>query len=109
MNETVNDSDPSTDTDGSVTPVVEISSAPVVPEDDTPAPVKRKSVGRRVDTEGKTALGMARIIFAANPNATSKQLKTLFIEQLTAWNVTPQVAATYASLVRKGASDTTTP
>lgn len=61
----------------------------------TPA---RKGAGRHVDTEGKTALGKARNIYAANASLTVKELKQKFEADL---GVSPQVAQTYASLVRR--------
>lgn len=58
--------------------------------------------GRKVDTTGTTALGKARLLYAANPTLGPKALKQLFEVELASFNVTPQVAQTYASLVRKG-------
>lgn len=66
-----------------------------------PAPVTRKGAGRRVDTEGKTALGKARNIYAANPNLSVKELKQRFQSDI---GVSAQVAQTYASLVRRDKS-----
>lgn len=58
----------------------------------------RKGAGRHVDTEGKTALGKARNIYAANASLSVKELKQKFEADL---GVSPQVAQTYASLVRR--------
>jgi hypothetical protein len=60
--------------------------------------VARKGAGRKVDTTGKTSLGRARIIYAENPGLTIKELKKLFESDI---GVSPAVAQTYASLVRK--------
>lgn len=75
-----------------VTP--EPASAPVA----VAATPVRKGAGRHVDTEGKTALGKARNIYAANATLTVKELKQKFEADL---GVSPQVAQTYASLVRR--------
>lgn len=60
----------------------------------------KKKPGRKLDTTGETALGKARKIFADNPGFNAKELKQKFEAEL---NVKPQVAQTYASLVRKAA------
>lgn len=71
----------------------------------TPEVLKsKKKPGRKLDVTGDTKLGQARQIFAANPNATAKELKQKFEAEL---QVKPQVAQTYASLVRKTAKTAT--
>ncbi len=64
----------------------------------------RKGAGRKVDVSGTTALGKARILYSQNPSMTPKQLKQLFETELvkTFPTLTPAVAQTYASLVRRG-------
>jgi len=74
----------------------EVTSAPA-PAAVVATPV-RKGAGRHVDTEGKTALGKARNIYAANASLSVKELKQKFEADL---GVSPQVAQTYASLVRR--------
>lgn len=73
--------------------------------DPTPeaAPLKRKSAaGRKVDHTGKTALGAARLLYAANPTMTTKELRALFVQELgPKFNTSEAVAQTYVSLVRK--------
>lgn len=79
------------------------------PADDTPepttvvVPVKPKSAaGRKVDHTGKTALGAARILYAANPTLSTKELRALFVQELgPKFNTSEAVAQTYVSLVRK--------
>ncbi len=66
----------------------------------------RKRAGRKVDTTGKTALGKARLLYAANPGLSTKQLKQLFLDNLTEFKVSPQVAQTYVSYVRKDTTAT---
>ncbi len=70
------------------------SAAPVVAAVRAP----RKGAGRKLDVTGTTNLGKARILHAANPNLSVKELKQKIESEL---KVTPNVAQTYASLVRK--------
>lgn len=67
------------------------------------APQKVKSAaGRKVDHTGKTALGAARLLYAANPTLTTKELRALFVKELgPKFNTSEAVAQTYVSLVRK--------
>lgn len=58
----------------------------------------KKRPGRKEDTTGETNLGKARLIHAANPDFTVKELKQRFESEL---KVNSQVAQTYASLVRR--------
>lgn len=62
----------------------------------------RSGAGRKVDTTGTTALGTARILYAANPNMGTTELRALFVEQLgPKFGTTKSVAQTYVSMVRK--------
>ncbi len=62
----------------------------------------RSGAGRKVDTTGKTALGAARMLYAANPSLGTKELRALFVKELgPKFNTSEQVAQTYVSLVRK--------
>ena len=62
----------------------------------------RSGAGRKVDTTGTTALGTARILYAANPGLGTKELRALFVEKLgPKFGTTESVAQTYVSLVRK--------
>lgn len=62
----------------------------------------RSGAGRKVDTTGTTALGTARILYAANPSMGTKELRALFVEKLgPKFGTTESVAQTYVSLVRK--------
>lgn len=74
-------------------------------EDEAPAvaPVAvRKGAGRKVDTTGKTALGKARQLYAANTGMTTKELKELFFTTLNPLFGTDKgTVQTYVSLVRK--------
>lgn len=66
----------------------------------TPKP--KSGAGRKVDTTGKTALGAARLLHAANPSLGTKELRTLFVAELgPKFGTSEQVAQTYVSLVRK--------
>lgn len=70
-----------------------------------PAPVRaaRKGAGRKVDTKGTTALGAARLLYAANSTLDTKELRKLFLTELgPKFGTSEQVAQTYVSLVRKG-------
>lgn len=79
---------------------VQTSAAAVVTEE---AVTKARSgAGRKVDTTGKSALGAARILYAANPGLGTKDLRALFVRELgPKFNTSEQVAQTYVSLVRK--------
>lgn len=80
------------------TPVVTAVEAPAAPAATKP----RSGAGRKVDTVGKTALGHARLLYAANPGLGTKELRALFIKELgPKHGTTEQVAQTYVSLVRK--------
>ena len=71
----------------------------------TPEVLKvKKKPGRKLDVTGETKLGQARKIFAENPTAGAKELKQRFEAEL---GVRPEVAQTYASLVRKNAKTAT--
>lgn len=71
---------------------------------EAPAPKVKKTAGRKVDTTGKTALGMARILHAQNPTLGTKELRALFLTKLgPVFGTTEAVAQTYVSLVRKPA------
>lgn len=89
------------------TPASEADTAAVVDVtgDTTPVivPLKPKSAaGRKVDHTGKTALGAARLLYAANPTLTTKELRALFVQELgPKFNTSEAVAQTYVSLVRK--------
>ncbi|BBA65217.1 predicted ORF [Xanthomonas phage XacN1] len=90
-----------------------VAAAPVAPAADevqTPAAAvvtdavtkARSGAGRKVDTTGTTALGTARILYAANPGLGTKELRALFVEKLgPKFGTTESVAQTYVSLVRK--------
>lgn len=68
------------------------------------APKVRSRAGRKVDTVGKTALGAARLLYAANPTLGTSELRELFIKELSPrFGTTKQVAQTYVSYVRKSA------
>ena len=78
---------------------VQTSTAAVVTDAVTKA---RSGAGRKVDTTGTTALGTARILYAANPGMGTKELRALFVEKLgPKFGTTESVAQTYVSLVRK--------
>lgn len=78
---------------------VQTPTAAVVTEAVTKA---RSGAGRKVDTTGTTALGTARILYAANPGMGTKELRALFVEKLgPKFGTTESVAQTYVSLVRK--------
>lgn len=95
----------------SVEGVVTAVEAAATVVEETPVPVvttvttltKPKSgAGRKVDTTGKTALGAARLLYAANPSLGTKELRNLFVQELgPKFNTSEQVAQTYVSLVRK--------
>lgn len=91
-----------------------VTAAPVAPAaaDDAQTPTAavvtevvtkaRSGAGRKVDTTGTTALGTARILYAANPGLGTKELRALFVEKLgPKFGTTESVAQTYVSLVRK--------
>lgn len=66
----------------------------------TPKP--KSGAGRKVDTTGSTALGAARLLYAANPTLGTKELRALFVQELgPKFKTSEQVAQTYVSLVRK--------
>lgn len=74
-----------------------------VPVEDVPvaaafAPAPVRKVGRPYDDTGKTKLGKARLLFAENPNMSTGELRTLFVNKL---GMKEQTAQTYASLVRR--------
>lgn len=88
----------------------EVQTAPVTPVADVVEPVSapavvtkaRSGAGRKVDTTGTTALGAARILYAANPGLSTKELHALFVEKLgPKFGTKESVAQTYVSLVRK--------
>ena len=66
------------------------------------APAKR--AGRKKDTTGHTALGKARLIHAANPDASAAELKRILEVELKEFNLTSKVIGIYASMVRRPAS-----
>lgn len=81
----------------------EVSTPEPAPKE-APAPKVKKTAGRKVDTTGKTALGMARILHSQNPTLGTKELRALFLDKLgPQFGTTEAVAQTYVSLVRKPA------
>lgn len=70
--------------------------------DASPVAVVRKKAGRKVDTTGKTALGSARLLYAANPHLDTTALKALFLAELgPKFGTEAGTAQTYVSYVRK--------
>ncbi len=98
----MNDNDAVLDTvldDGADAPVA--AATTVVADAATAGVAKVKGrPGRKLDTTGKTALGAARLLYAANPSLSGKELKALFVEKI---GTSPQVAQTYVHIVRKAA------
>lgn len=92
-----------TELNDEVTDVVTDDNASPTDTAQVAAPHKVKSAaGRKVDHTGKTALGAARLLYAANPTLTTKELRALFVKELgPKFNTSEAVAQTYVSLVRK--------
>lgn len=81
----------------------EPAAAPATAAPATVNPVARRRAGRRVDLNGTTALGAARLLYAANPGLDSKALSALLVTELKArFGTKKSVAHTYACMVRKG-------
>lgn len=92
--------------DSPVAATVVADAATVVADAATAGVTKVKGrPGRKLDTTGKTALGQARLLFAANPDLTGPALKALFVEKI---GTSPQVAQTYVHIVRKAAKGSLT-